>query len=154
MKLKFEGRWICDENGNLAYLSVREHLPEAERYSACLNDRFDYMSASELRECIAASNELQAFNISESFMLASFKMQLQDKLHDCLMKTDVAYRQEHEIEELRRQVKQLEGWIDEERGRRIRAENEVSCLLKKIKSIFNEDGDENENEERENAIPF
>jgi len=146
MKLKIEGRWICDENGDkLAGLSVREHLLN-DKYAAYLTDRFDHMCVNDLRECIEAAGELQATTVAEAEMLASFKMQLESKLHDCLMVSDKNYRQEYQISELTKQVKQLEGWLDEERVRRMKAETEVRNLVKKIESLLNESESESESE--------
>jgi len=146
MKLKIEGRWICDENGDkLAGLSVREHLLN-DKYAAYLTDRFDHMCVNDLRECIEAAGELQPSSVSESGMVSSFKKQIEEKLHDCLMQTDLQYCQQFQIEELKRQVKRLEGWLDEERVRRMKAETEVRNLVKKIESLLNESEAESESE--------
>jgi len=147
MKLKFEGRYICDENGKeLAQLSVREHVPADERYVVYLKDVVDYMGVSQLRELISAASQLQPASICQAGMISSFKTQLESKLHDCLMVSDKNYRQEFEISELRKQVKNLEKWLEEERVRRVRAEREVDSLLQRVKSLLNEDESESESE--------
>jgi len=143
--LKFKGSYIYNNNDK-EVASLDDRFPvitNHERYSIYLNSWIDYLSAEQIREYLNAAKNLQPSNIVQAGMKNSLINQLEKKLHTCLMLTDVNYRQEFEISELKKQVDQLEKSLNEERKQRWKLENELFELKQ---SLHNQEEIETENE--------
>jgi len=134
--LKFKNKYICDENDVvLAELDVRMHVPDDEQYAVYLKRIFDNKPVSELREYLSATDILQATTIIEAAMKASFKKQLEEKLHQCMLATDSVYRQAFELAQLKESVKLLEKELAEERRNRCKIESELYGLKSELQSL-------------------
>ena len=145
-ELKFKGQYITDENNTeLACLEVRDHVPQDEKYVVYLKSVVDYMNANQLRELITAAHNLQPANIVQAGMKKSFIKQMEQKLHDCLMATDVAYRQEFELSQYKERVRILEESLNEELRKRYQIENELFELKHSLQSLPEDKHEENEN---------
>jgi len=134
--LKFKNNHICDEGDVvLATLSIREHVPDSERYVVYLQRIFDNMKVSDLRECVRAANELQPTTIIEAAMKDSFVKKVEDKLHQCMLATDFTYRLAYELSECREKCRVLDKALDEARKKRWELEREVSDLKSELQSL-------------------
>jgi len=143
--LKFKNKYICDEDDViLATLSIREYLPESEMYAVYLERLFDNKKVSELREYISATDILQATTIIEAGMKASFKKQLEEKLHQCMLATDFTYRLSCELAQCREQSRVLEKSLDEERKRRWELEIEVDKLKESLQKLEESESESDE----------
>ena len=78
-------------------------------------------------------------------MKKSFIKQMEQKLHDCLMATDVAYRQEFELSQYKERVRILEESLNEELRKRYQIENELFELKHSLQSLPEDEHEENEN---------
>jgi len=143
--LKFKGKYIVNQDDK-EVASLDDHFPvitSHERYTVYLNSWLDYLNPEQLQSYISDAKKMQAENIVQAGMKNSLVEQLKQKLHTCLMLTDVNYRQEFEISELKKQVEQLEKSLNEERKQRWKIENELFELKQ---SFHNQEEIETENE--------
>jgi predicted RNase H-like nuclease (RuvC/YqgF family) len=125
--LKFKGSYIVNQDDKKV-ASLVDRFPvitNDERYAVDIDSIFDYMTADQIKSYIQAAEQLQTENIVQAAMLKSFKNQLEQKLHTCLMETNLQYRYEFEVKILKQQIQQLEQWLDEERRKRYKLENEL-----------------------------
>jgi len=125
--LKFKGQYIAESESDkeIACLSVREHVPDNEKYVVYLKSIVDYMSADQIRSYIQATEQLQPSSIVQAQMKESLIKQLKQKLHNCLMATDLSYRYEFEASQLKREIDILQQQLTEERKKRWEIENEL-----------------------------
>jgi len=140
--LTFKNNYIVNQNGKeIAELSVREHVPQDEKYVVYLKNVVDYMSADTIRQYIDAAKALETQSIVQAQMKHSLVKQLEQKLHDCLMATDLAYRYEFETNYYKKEIETLHQQLAEERKQRWNLENEIF----ELKHAQQEKETENEN---------
>jgi len=125
--LKFKNNYIVNQDDKeIASLDDRfPVLTGNERYAVYLYSIFDYMTPNSIREYLNAAEQLETQSIVQAQMKESLIKQLKNKLHDCLMATDLAYRYEFEVSQYKKQVEQLEKSLNEERKKRFELENEL-----------------------------
>ena len=142
--LKFKGSYIVNEERDktIAELDVNEYVQSPERYRVYLYKTVDYLNAEQIKKYIDAAEQLQPSNIVQAGMKKSLVEQLKQKLHDCLLATDLEYRYNHEVSQLKESVRLLEQSLAEERKRRWELESE----LHELKQSLQESESELENE--------
>jgi len=138
--LKFKNRYIVNQDDKeLASLEDRfPVLTGNERYAVYINSIFDYMSPNSIREYINAAEQIEAKTIVQAQMKKSFVEQLKQKLHTCLMETDLSYRYEFETSQMRKQIASLQEELTEERKKRLQLENELFELKQSLTESENE----------------
>jgi len=142
--LKFKNNYIVNQDDKeIAELSVKEHVPVSEKYVVYLKNVVDYMSADTIRQYIDAAEKLNAETIVQAGMKNSLVQQLKQKLHDCLMETNLQYRYEFETNYYKKEIETLQQLLAEERGKRWELENEIHELKMSLKKSEVETENEN-----------
>jgi len=142
--LKFKNNYIVNQDDKeIAELSVKEHVPVSEKYVVYLKNVVDYMSADTIRQYIDAAEKLNAETIVQAGMKNSLVEQLKQKLHDCLMETNLQYRYEFETNYYKKEIETLQQLLAEERGKRWELENEIHELKMSLKKSEVETENEN-----------
>ena len=142
--LKFKNNYIVNQDDKeIAELSVKEHVPVSEKYVVYLKNVVDYMSADTIRQYIDAAEKLNAETIVQAGMKNSLVQQLKQKLHDCLMETNLQYRYEFETNYYKKEIETLQQLLAEERGKRWELEKEIHELKMSLKKSEVETENEN-----------
>ena len=142
--LTFKGNSLFYNNKEIAYVEVNDYLMGTEKYSVRLTSTCDRVTSSELKEYISAVDKFQPVTIAESVVIESLKKRLEEKLHQCLFMTDIAYRYNFELSQYKKRVEMLEKEVAEERKKRIELENELFELKQSLQVQDSEDESESE----------
>ena len=145
--LKFKNSYIYNNNDK-EIASLVDRFPVitgSERYAVYLNSCFDYMTADQIKSYIQAANAMETQTIVQAAMLKSFKQQLEQKLHDCLMSTDIHYKYEFETSQMKKEIENLQQQLDEERKKRWQLESELFELKHSLQDSKDECESEYEN---------
>jgi len=144
--LTFKGNSLFYNNKEIAYVEVLDYLMGTDKYSVRLTSTCDRVTSSELKEYISAVDKFQPVTIAESVVIESLKKRLEEKLHQCLFMTDIAYRYNFEVSQLKERVQTLEKLLENEREQRIQLENELLELKNSQQSLPEDEHEEyNEN---------
>ena len=144
--LTFKGNSLFYNNKEIAYVEVLDYLMGTDKYSVRLTSTCDRVTSSELKEYISAVDKFQPVTIAESVVIESLKKRLEEKLHQCLFMTDIAYRYNFEVSQLKERVQTLERLLENEREQRIQLENELFELKHSQQSLPEDEHEEyNEN---------
>jgi len=142
--LTFKGSYICHNDKEIAFVDVLDYLRGTEKYAVHLKSLCDRLTASELRQYIAAANQMQPSTIAEAAIIQSLKEKLEEKLHQCMLATDFSYRLSYELSQCKEQSRVLEKSLDEERKRRWELEREVDKLKKSLQKLEESESESDE----------